>query len=171
MVALVESVGRTFAEELLETERREHAATVRRLDEVIRQQAEELALLKRGRDELARIIRRQEADLVEARTKARAMQLIEQWRDGELGEAMADVVTLKLEDYADDGSGRQMFAPVHELIQGGPLVDGEWIPTRVFASKVAPGGGEPGRLKFEVDMSSLRYVVSVVDDRDPQQTH
>jgi len=164
MVALVSE--RTFVEVLLELERQEHATTVRRLDDVIRQQAEELALLKKGRDELAGILRRHEADLVEARRKAAAMQLIEQWRDGELGDALADAVRLKLEDYADDGSGRQMFVPLHDSIEAGPLMDGDWIPRRLFASKDAPDGGSPAWLKFELDLDSLRYVVSVVAEEE-----
>lgn len=152
---MVATVSAPFAAELLDQQRQSHDAERSRLLALIDEQSREIALLQVERQSLQQALR-------EAEPAANTFRRLLRWRDEDLADDLSDRLRVTLEDYQDDGSGRQTVCLDRDQIEIDLSDEDDFIPARLVAIKELPDG-QSARFEFRLQATSLRYDVECVE--------
>jgi len=152
---MVATVSAPFAAGLLDEQRQSHEAERTRLLAIIDEQTREIAVLQVERQSLQQALRQTEP-------AATAFRRLIRWRDEDLADELADRLRVILDDYQDDGTGRQAVCLDRDDIEIDLSDEDDFIPTRVIATKEL-SDGQTARFECRLQAQSLRYDIESLD--------
>jgi hypothetical protein len=136
-------------EQILCDERSIHETEHDRLQAIIDRLAGESAVLAAERDRLR-------SELQQVQSAARKWTLLQSNRDA-LADDMANQITVHLEEYQDDGSGRKAVCLEHDEITV-DLTEDEYVPATVIVAKPL-SDTDTARFLCRLQAEALRYSI------------